>query len=98
MAMKRHFLAAKTPLELVDRRIVDGIDSFQIIARAALRQRPFNYRPLAGLADMVLAEIAVEATPDLMQAPANAHDKKARAELAILARYELRSFHIFAAG
>src|ERR1700731_3433544 len=88
MAAQRNLFAAQTFLELVNRSIIGRIDALQVVSRAAACDGPLHDAPLTGLANTLLAKIAIGAGENHVHALADTENDNAGPEFAVLQRYE----------
>jgi hypothetical protein len=78
MAVKRDFFAAQSLFELVNRRIVNPIDAFKIIARASAPNGPFDDTPLTRLTNTVAEHVPIRSAPDLVHVSSHPYDEETR--------------------
>ena len=88
MAAQCNLFAAQTLFELVNRNVIGRIDALQVVSRAAARDGPLHDAPLTGLANTLLAQVAIGAGENHVHASADTQSDKTGSELAVFQRHE----------
>src|SRR5580704_12920138 len=88
MAAQCNLFAAQTLLELVNRSVIGRVDTLQVVSRAAACDGPFHDAPLTSLANALLAQIAIGAGENHVDALADTQSEETGSEFAFLQRHE----------
>ena len=83
MAAQCNLFAAQTLFELVNRSVIGRIDALQVVSRAAARDGPLHDAPLTGLANTLLAQVAIGAGENHVHASADTESNETGSELAV---------------